>query len=115
MEAIDYAYYRDVYRGALDEAAFEAGLARALREIDRQTAGRARTAGEGMRENLRMCACELVDAIAAFGQVLPGVSAVGNDGVSICFTGAADAQEKSRREICARWLQEPENLMCRWI
>lgn len=110
----DYNYYRDIWRGALSEDAYAACAARASREIDVQTGGRARKAPESMRENLSMCACELADAIEAFSALLPGTSSLRNDGLAVTVNrGASEA--KTRAEICRRWLQAPVNLMLRWI
>lgn len=114
---VDYAFYRDEYHGQLTEDEFATQAARAYAEILSQTNGQALQAPDSMQDNLALCECELVDALHAFAQVPKGVSSVNNDGYSVSFGGDAAGCDEAAglRDICARYLQVPVNLMCRWL
>ncbi len=117
----DYAFYI-AHGGKLSEAAYTAVVDEAHAEILSQTNGAANTAPASMLDNVKLCECRLVDTITAYQQgaaLLPkGVGSISNDGYSVAMgTGAnpMQAEAKERRAICARYLQWPENLMCRWL
>ncbi len=118
----DYTFYTQ-HGGRLTETAYLAAVDDAHAEILSQTNGRASTAPDGMQEALKLCECKLVDVIAAYKEgaaLLPkGVGSISNDGYSVSMgSGAADplqAEAQERRAVCARYLQQPVNLMCRWL
>jgi hypothetical protein len=116
----DYAYYKQ-HGGELSEAEYTASVYDAHAEILSQTGGRANTATDAMQENVKLCECALVDMIAAYKQaaaMLPrGVGSISNDGYSVSMGSASplQAETRERSAICARYLQWPENLMCRWL
>ena len=119
----DFTFYRDVFHGRLSEEDYNASVWDALAEILSQTNGAAQTAPEKMQEAVKLCECALVDAIAAYKQgaaLLPkGVGSISNDGYTVSMGSAAanplQAETQERRAICARYLQWPVNLMCRWL
>jgi 3-hydroxy-3-methylglutaryl CoA synthase len=116
----DYTFYKQ-HGGRLTETAYNAAVDDAHAEILLQTGGRASTAPAGMQEALKLCECKLVDVIAAYQEgaalLSKGVGSISNDGYSVSMDAAnplqAEAQE--RRVVCARYLQQPVNLMCRWL
>ncbi|MDL2273445.1 hypothetical protein LJC34_02720 [Oscillospiraceae bacterium OttesenSCG-928-G22] len=118
----DYTFYTQ-HGGQLSEAVYNAAVDDAHAEILSQTNGAAQTAPEVMQEAVKLCECKLVDAIAAYkdaAALLPkGVGSISNDGYSVSMgTGSASplkAEAQERAAICARYLQWPVNLMCRWL
>lgn len=118
----DYAFYK-AHGGKLSEAVYNSVVDDAHAEIISQTNGRAANAPEDMRLTVKLCECALVDTIAAYkegaAQLPKGVGSISNDGYSVTMgSGAANplqAEPKERRAICARYLQWPVNLMCRWL
>lgn len=118
----DYAYYT-AHGGKLPEAAYDASVNDAYTEILSQTGGAALTAPEEMRDAVKLCECALVDIVAGYKEtaaVLPkGVGSISNDGytVSVGAGGVSltKAEAQERAAVCARYLQWPVNLMCRWL
>lgn len=116
----DYDYYVQ-HGGKLSEADYDASVDDAHAEILSQTNGAANTAPESMQDNVKLCECALVDMIAAYKQaaeMLPrGVGSISNDGYSVSLgsTSPQKAEAQERGAICARYLQWPVNLMCRWL
>jgi hypothetical protein len=115
----DYAYYT-MHGGQLDEATYLAVVDDAHAEILLQTNGRASAAPASMQDAVKVCECKLIDVIAAYKKsaaLLPkGINSVNNDGYSI--SAGADLSQSEVREkqsVCARYLQQPVNLMCRWL
>lgn len=119
----NYAYYTE-HGGKLPEAVYNASVNDAYAEILSQTNGVALTAPEEMQDAVKMCECALVDVVAGYkdtAAVLPkGIGSISNDGYTVSVgTGGgvsitkAEAQE--RAAVCARHLQWPVNLMCRWL
>jgi len=120
----DFAFYENVYRGKLSEDEYGASVRRAYAEILSQTNSAAISAPESMTEAVKLCECELVDVIDSYKKsaaLLPGgIGSVSNDGYSVSSkssTGAeiASMEARDRHEACARYLQQPVNLMCRWL
>lgn len=116
----DYAFYA-AHGGRLTEDVFLAAVDDAHAEILSQTNGRAAAAPETMREAVKLCECKLVDCIAAYAAgaaLIPkGIASVSNDGYAVS-TGSGSplqAETQERHTICARYLQWPVNLMCRWL
>jgi hypothetical protein len=119
----DYAFYRD-HGGKLTETAYTASVYDAHAEILSQTNGAALTAPESMQEAVKLCECALVDVVAGYkdtAAVLPkGIGSISNDGytVSVGAGGGVSilkAEAQERAAGCARYLQWPVNLMCRWL
>lgn len=119
----NYAYYR-VNGGKLSETAYAASVNDAHAEILSQTNGAALTVPEEMQDALKLCECALVDVIASYkdtAAALPkGISSISNDGytVSVGASGGVPIQKAEAQEratVCARYLQWPINLMCRWL
>lgn len=118
----DYAFYTQ-NGGKLSGADWAAVAGDAQAEILSQTNGRAATAPAVMQDAVKRCECALADVIAAYkagAALLPkGVGSINNDGYSVSMgSGAANPQQaeaRERRAICARYLQTPVNLMCRWL
>lgn len=119
----DYAYYT-ANGGELPEVAYNASVNDAYAEILSQTNGTALTAPEEMRDAVKLCECALVDVVAGYkdtAAALPkGIGSISNDGytVSVGTSGGASirkAEAQERAAVCARYLQWPVNLMCRWL
>ncbi|MDL2318074.1 hypothetical protein LJC74_03135 [Eubacteriales bacterium OttesenSCG-928-A19] len=118
----DYAFYK-AHGGALSEAVYNSVVDDAHAEILSQTNGRATTAPDAMQDAVKLCECKLVDTIAAYKEgaaLLPkGIGSISNDGYSVAIgSGTANplqAEAQERRVVCARYLQMPVNLMCRWL
>ena len=117
----DYAFYT-AHGGKLSEAAYTAVVDEAHAEIISQTTGAANTAPETMLDAVKLCECRLVDVITAYQQgaaLLPkGVGSISNDGYYVSMGAEGNpirAEAQERRAICTRYLQWPENLMCRWL
>lgn len=119
----DYAYYT-ANGGKLPEAAYNASVNDAYAEILSQTNGAALTAPEEMQDAVKRCECALVDVVAGYkdtAAALPkGIGSISNDGytVSVGTGGGASIQKAEAQEratVCARYLQWPVNLMCRWL
>ena len=119
----DYAVYT-AHGGKLPEAVYNASVNDAYTEILSQTNGAALTAPEEMQDAVKLCECALVDVVAGYkdtAAALPkGIGSISNDGYTVSVgTGGgvsilkAEAQE--RAAVCARHLQWPVNLMCRWL
>lgn len=119
----DYNYYTS-HGGKLTETAYDASVNEAHAEILSQTNGAALTAPEEMQDAVKRCECALVDVVAGYkdtAAALPkGIGSISNDGYTVSAgTGGgasvlkAEAQE--RAAVCARYLQWPVNLMCRWM
>lgn len=111
----DYNFYKNEYHGALAEEQYVAQVNKAHAEIIVRTRGRK---ASDMEEALKMCECELVDAIHAFAQAPAGVASVNNDGYSISYGGtnrAARGEAAEYEAICRRWLLVPTNLLLRWV
>lgn len=115
-------YYRDEYRGALDEGDYTREAIKAAGEIDRRTFGRAKSAPATMAAAIQNCECELVDALYSFEQsyeALPkGLSSLNNDGLSAVSSYGSSmrnsretAQSAEIRDICQKYLLDPINLM----
>jgi hypothetical protein len=115
----DYVFYTQ-NGGQLSEAEYSAVVGAAYAEIISQTSGRALTS-DAIMDAVKRCECALVDVIAAYRKgaaLLPkGVGSISNDGYSVSMgsTSPVQAEAQERRTICARYLQTPVNLMCRWI
>lgn len=118
----DYAFYKE-HGGQLSETVYNSVVDDAHAEILSQTNGAAQTAPEAMQDAVKLCECKLVDSLAAYNAaaaLLPkGVGSISNDGYSVSMgSGNASPQQAEaadRRAICARYLQWPVNLMCRWL
>ena len=119
----DYAYYT-ANGGRLPEADYNASVNDAYAEILSQTNGAALTAPQEMQDAVKQCECALVDVVAGYkatAAALPkGIGSISNDGftVSVGTGGGASiikAEAQERATVCARYLQWPVNLMCRWL
>lgn len=119
----DYTYYI-ANGGKLPEAAYIASVNDAYEEILSQTNGAALTVPKEMQNALKLCECALVDIVAGYkdtAAALPkGIGSISNDGytVSVGTGGGASilkAEAQERAAVCARYLQCPINLMCRWL
>lgn len=118
----DYAFYT-ANGGKLPEAAYDASVNDAYAEILSQTNGAALTAPEEMQDAVKRCECALVGVVAGYKDTaaLPkGIGSISNDGytVSVGTGGGASIQKAEAQEraaVCARYLQWPVNLMCRWL
>ncbi len=117
-----WEYYRDIYFGARDEAAYRRLAIGAAGEINLRTFGRAATAPAAMAGALRDCECELVDILFSMEQsyaLLPqGIASVNNDGFSAATgTGAGRADSRAVlhsaeiRAVCHKHLLAPVNLL----
>jgi len=115
----DFAFYRDVFHGRLSEAEYNSSVHDAHAEIVSQTNGR--TIPDSMMDAVKLCECALVDAFASHQEsknMLPDdITSVSNDDLKVTRSGAdpEKARKQERRAICARYLQTPINLMCRWV
>lgn len=116
------------YHGSLDYTQYVNFSAKAKYIIDQRTLNRAQTAPDTMLERLRDCECEIVDAMHGFSEakaILPvGIASINNDGYSVSAGGSNTAggmsnrlqvEESILREICIRYLTQPENLMYRGV
>lgn len=113
----DYAFYT-VNGGKLTETAYNASVNDAHAEILSQTNGAAQTAPDNMQDAVKLCECALVDVVAGYKDAaLPkGINSISNDGYTITAGGVSmtKAEAQERAAVCARYLQWPVNLMCRW-
>ncbi len=119
----NYTYYV-ANGGKLPEDAYIASVNDAYAEILSQTNGAALTVPEEMQDAVKRCECALVDVVAGYkdtAAALPkGIGSISNDGytVSVGTGGGAPIQKAEAQEraaVCARYLQWPVNLMCRWL
>lgn len=118
----DYAFYQD-HGGKLPEEAYLAVVEDAYAEILSQTNCVAQAYPAEMEDALKLCECALVDSIDSYKrgtELLPrGVASVNNDGLMVSAgSGGLTAyveEASERHRICARYLQAPVNLMCRWL
>ncbi len=107
--------------GKLSEEVYNSTVGEACAEILQQTNGAALRAPSGMQEAVKLCECALVDTIAGYREtatIMPkGADSVNNDGLAIALGGRALPIQAVREinTVCARFLQWPVNLMCRWI
>jgi len=115
----DFAFYRNVYKGALCEADYNGAVFEAHAEIVFQTSGRA--IPESMQDAVEVCECSLVDVIAGHkkssAMIPDGITSVSNDGLKVTKSDAnlTKVRSEERRDICVRFLQTPVNLMYRGI
>lgn len=117
----DYAYYT-AHGGKLQEEAYNASVNDAYAEILLQTNGAALSAPLNMQDAVKLCECALVDVAAGYRDTAAafpkGIGSVSNDGYTVSVgTGGASIQKAEAQEraaVCARYLQWPVNLMCRW-
>ena len=111
----DYTFYKNEYHGAFTEEQYSAQVNKAHAEIIARTMGRR---DSEMETALKMCECELVDAIDGFANAPVGVSSVNNDGYSVSY-GGTDRESRGEsaeyESICRRWLLVPVNLLLRWL
>jgi len=119
----DYAFYT-AQGGRLSEAVYNSVVDDAHAEIILQTNGAANAAPDSMQDALKLCECRLADTIAAYREgaaALPkGVGSISNDGYTVSAgpdSGASTLEAEAREcaAVCARYLQWPVNLMCRWV
>lgn len=118
----DYDFYK-AHGGKLTEVEYSAVVDDAHAEIISQTNGQAKSAPEEMKESVRLCECALVDVIASYQKgvaLLPkGIGSASNDGMYVSAGNGelttAQTEALDRKAICARYLQYPVNLMCRWL
>lgn len=121
MAYADYNFYTSVWHGDMPDADFAKWAARGSIEIDRLTHGRAAAVPSEMAQSLRLCCCELADALrtaaAADAATQGGIIASENvDGYNVSYhdqntgSGRATAAEAAAA-ICRRWLCAPVNLM----
>lgn len=119
----NYAFYK-ANGGGLTETAYNASVNDAHAEILLQTNGAAQAAPANMQEAVKLCECALVDVVAGYkdtAAALPkGIGSISNDGyaVSVGMGGGVSiikAEAQERASVCARYLQWPVNLMCRWL
>jgi len=114
----DFAFYRDVFHGRRSEDEYNSSVYDAHAEIVSQTNGRA--IPDTMQNAVKLCECVLVDTVARHeesSKMLPDdISSVSNDDLKVTRISAdpEKARKQERRAICARYLQTPVNLMCRW-
>lgn len=106
----DFGFYSEEYHGTLSKSEYSARVMRAYSEINVRTMGRKIT---DMEEALKLCECEIVDALFAFSQNPTGVASVNNDGYAIHFNDEF-SEAKQIQAICERYLTQPVNLMSRW-
>lgn len=119
----DYTDYIG-YGGQLPHDAYYASVDEAYEEILSQTNGAALTAPKEMQEAVKLCECALVDVVAGYkdtaAAIPKGIGSISNDGYTVSV-GTGDgasmlkAEAQERTAICARYLQWPVNLMCRWL
>lgn len=124
MAYANYNYYQNEYGGVMPSSDFNRHIIKASREIDLATQDRAQTAPASMGTRLRSCACELADLYHADAKRLESseggtVNSVNNDGYSVSFVSAKDAEEAlkvNERKALAKYLKRPVNLMpsVRW-
>ncbi len=119
----DFAYYTS-HGGILSESQYNTYAPMAYYEIISQTNHKAASAPDCMTEAVKMCEVALIDVLAGYGEasssIPAGVSSVNNDGFSISrgssFGGSAiELETAAANDVCARYLQTPINLMCRWL
>lgn len=122
MEAFStYEFYNGEYHGKLSEGDYKSAVPHARAEIMSQTNGKAANAGTAMQDNLKMCECALCDLFNSASGLPAGAGAVTSvtfDDYSVGYAAAGNGGNALARQIkaiCSRWLQTPENLMCRWI
>ena len=117
----DFDFYRDEYHGKLTEDQYNASKHEAKATILSETLSRAANAPEMMKEAVKLCECALVDILHSHKksrEILPsGITSVSNDGYSVTAgsTNRPNTEAAELRAMCAKFLQTPVNLMCRWI
>ncbi len=74
MPSPDYAYYRDEYRGGLEQGAFERALPRALSEVRRRTWPRGEADAPGAWARAVCAACDVEAAHGFSGGACEGGS-----------------------------------------
>ena len=115
MSFSNFTFYQ-LNGGSLTEEEYNSVIHRAYAEILSQTNGMALTAWEHMSEPIQMCECELVDVFHSYNEssnLMPkGISTISNDSYSISRNASDEKTEIYK--ICAKYLQYPVNLMCRW-
>ena len=120
MVYADFEYYSGLFFGdTISETDYEKYAARATREIDRLTMGRAAGAGDAMRPGLAACCCEMAEILyradeddRRTGHGL--IASESNDGLSVTFTGTGDTVKRTAARLFAaaqRWLCAPVNLL----
>ena len=117
----DFDYYTNTFYGdTIPEERFHRYAAKASREIDRLTMGRASEAGGVMAARLSTCCCEIAEILykadEADAKTAGGIiAAQSNDGLSTTFaagaavSGAGIAGRIITTAVC--WLSAPQNLM----
>lgn len=117
----DWDFYQNTYHGKLSEEQYQTAVGKAYYEIMSVTSGRAGNV-EGDKTNLAMCECELTDVFYKLDDSgamdTAGITSINNDGYSQSFESGDARNTYFRRKIyaiCARYLQYPINLMCRWL
>lgn len=103
----DYAFYTNIYNGALTEAEYNRFSVRAMAEINRMTSNRAKTATEEDAENVKLAECAVIDELnyQSFGGHGDVVSE-SNDGISRSYaTGVVSKSSRQRIDAAAyTWL-----------
>ncbi len=111
-----YEYYKTQYYGKLSEDDYNANVLKACSKIISNING---SVPEIMLDNVALCECELTDIIFDFAKIPMGVYSVNNDGYSVTYGGNSNNRTNSEQSICkavcAKYLQSPINLMCRWV
>lgn len=125
MPYADFEYYFGTFYGdTIPHDSFDKYAAKASREIDRLTMGRASEAGGVMAARLSTCCCEIAEimykADEADAKTAGGlIASQSNDGLSTTFTtgaaasGAGLAGRIITTAVC--WLSAPQNLMYRGV
>jgi len=106
-----YEYYTRTYHGTLSEDEYNAAVVKATQIIVNMTGGRK---ASDMEDALKMCECEIADAVSSSSQLPDGVQSVNNDGYSMTFSSRVDMEDAFAR-ICKTWLTFPTNLMLGWL
>ena len=110
----DYNFYKSEYGGMLSEKEYAECVKKAYREIVAQTFGKSNAAGVDMYDPLKLCECEIVDAIHYFSNTPEDVTSVNNDGYAISYRGDRSEAAVYAR-ICKKYLTDPDNLMFRGV
>jgi len=115
----DHEFYRE-NGGRLTEQEYNAVAGRAYAEIVSRTQGAATNAPEEMKDLVKMCECEMIELFHSHDQakeMLPvGISSASNDRLSVTSeSGHSSGLEAGLNATCAKYLQFPVNLMCRWV
>lgn len=106
-----FAFYLAAHGGKLEEGEYAVFAPRAAAEIDLRSYGRARGAfdgaaeGDGLRDAVRRCECELVDIIRGYARLPAGVAAQDNDGLRMDFDARAGENEAAAcARVCRKYL-----------